>query len=157
MGCGMFWTQDCAPVTEIPQRHPGELGLDPDRLERARELLQQAIAHGAFPGAVALVARRGRVAAHWALGEAQVDPTRRPMQPDTVFDLASLTKAVAGATAALLLLEAGAWSLDDAVARFMPEFAAHGKQEVTLRHLLTHTAGFAGWVPTYVWARDPEG
>jgi len=50
----MFWTQDCAPVTEIPQRHPGELGLDPDRLERARELLQQAIAHGAFPGAVAL-------------------------------------------------------------------------------------------------------
>ena len=152
----MFWTQDCAPVTEIPERHPGELGLDPDRLERARELLQQAIAHGAFPGAVALVARRGRVAAHWALGEAQVDPTRRPMQPDTVFDLASLTKAVAGATAALLLLEDGAWSLDDAVARFMPEFAAHGKQEVTLRHLLTHTAGFAGWVPTYARASDPE-
>jgi CubicO group peptidase (beta-lactamase class C family) len=119
-------------------------------------LLEQAIAQGAFPGAVALIARRGRVAAHWALGEAQVDPTRRSMQPDTVFDLASLTKAVAGATAALLLLEDGAWSLDDAVARFMPEFAAHGKQEVTLRHLLTHTAGFAGWVPTYVRASDPE-
>ncbi|MGH2359772.1 MAG: serine hydrolase domain-containing protein [bacterium] len=135
---------------------PVELGFDADRLERARALLEQAIAQGAFPGAVALVARRGRVAAQWALGEAQVDPIHRPMQLDTVFDLASLTKAVAGATAALLLLEDGAWSLDDAVARFIPEFAAHGKQEVTLRHLLTHTAGFAGWVPTYARASDPE-
>ncbi len=156
MGCGTFWTRDCAPVTEMPQQHPVEVGLDPDRLERARGLLQQAIAQGAFPGAVALVARRGRVAAHWALGDAQVDPTRRPMQPDTVFDLASLTKAVAGATAALLLLEDGAWSLDDAVARFIPAFAAHGKQEVTLRHLLTHTAGFVGWVPTYARASGAE-
>ncbi|MGQ0548121.1 MAG: serine hydrolase domain-containing protein [Armatimonadota bacterium] len=135
---------------------PEELGLDPDRLERASGLLEQAIVQGAFPGAVALVARRGRVAAHWALGEAQVEPKRRSMQPDTVFDLASLTKAVAGATAALLLLEDGVWSLDDAVARLIPEFAVHGKQEVTLRHLLTHTAGFAGWVPTYARARDPE-
>jgi CubicO group peptidase (beta-lactamase class C family) len=79
------------------------------------------------------------------------------MLPDTVFDLASVTKAVAGATAALLLLEDGVWSLDDAVARFVPEFAAQGKGEVTIRHLLTHTAGFAGWVPTYARARDPEG
>jgi CubicO group peptidase (beta-lactamase class C family) len=78
------------------------------------------------------------------------------MRRDTVFDLASLTKAVVGATAALLLLEDGVWSLDDAIARFIPEFAAHGKSEVTVRHLLTHTAGFAGWVPTYARARDPE-
>jgi CubicO group peptidase (beta-lactamase class C family) len=78
------------------------------------------------------------------------------MTPDAIFDLASLTKAVGGATAALLLLEDGVWSLDDAVARFIPEFAQHGKRDVTLRHLLTHTAGFAGWVCTYAHATDPE-
>lgn len=133
-----------------------ELGFDSARLDRARALLEQGIAEGAFPGAVALIARHGKVIAHWALGNAQVYPERRPMLPNTVFDLASLTKAVAGASAGLLLLEDGVWCLDDAVARFIPEFAGHGKQEVTIRHLLTHTAGFAGWVPTYAWARDPE-
>jgi CubicO group peptidase (beta-lactamase class C family) len=135
---------------------PDDVGMDSEHLDRARALLKRAIAEGAFPGAVALVARRGHVVAHWALGHAQVEPVRRPMRPDTIFDLASVTKAVAGATAALLLLEDGLWSLDDAVARFIPEFASHGKQEVTLRHLLTHTAGFAGWVPTYARAHDPE-
>ena len=135
---------------------PDRLGFDPERLDKARLLLERAIADGAFPGAVALVARRGEVAVHWALGDAQVVPERRPMEPDTVFDLASLTKALAGATAALLLLEDGVWSLDDAVARFIPEFGANGKSEVTLRQLLSHSAGFGGWVAAYAHARDPE-
>ncbi len=93
---------------------------------------------------------------HWALGHAEVHPERRPMRPDAIFDLASVTKAVAGATAALLLLEDGVWCLEDAVARFIPGFGGHGKQEITIRHLLTHTAGFGGWVPMYACACDPE-
>ncbi len=144
------------PACDLPMAFPGDLGFDAERLDRARALLERAIAEGAFPGAVALVARRGRVVARWALGSAELEPERRPMAPDTIFDLASLTKAVAGATAALILLEEGVWSLDDAVARFIPEFAAHGKQEVTLRHLLSHSAGFAGWVAGYTRAREPE-
>jgi CubicO group peptidase (beta-lactamase class C family) len=128
----------------------------PERLERARAFLERGVQDGAYAGAVALVAVRGDVAVHWAVGNAQVEPERRPMQADMLFDLASLTKAVGGATAALLLLEDGVWSLDDAVARFIPEFAQFGKGEVTLRHLLTHTAGFAGWVCTYAHAGDPE-
>ena len=115
-----------------------------------------AIQQGAFPGAVALVARRGKIVAHWALGHTQVEPVSRPVQPDAIIDLASLTRPVAGATAALLLLEEGVWNLDDAITRFIPESGQNGKQELTLRHLLTHTAGFAGWLPTYVHARDPE-
>ncbi len=133
------------------------LSIDTDRLDRARGLLERAVEAGAFPGAVALVAHRGQVVAHWAVGHAQVEPERRPMRPDAIFDLASVTKAVAGATAALLLLEDGVWSLDDAVARFIPEFEANGKHEVTIRQLLSHSAGFAGWVPTYAFARNPEG
>jgi CubicO group peptidase (beta-lactamase class C family) len=78
------------------------------------------------------------------------------MQLDTIFDLASLTKPLAGGTAALLLLEDGVWSLDDPVVRFIPEFAAGGKEEVNLRQLLTHSSGLAAWAATYAHARDPE-
>src|SRR5438477_8187971 len=113
------------------------LTVVPDRLARAQAFLDNAIAEGACAGAVALVALRGEIVAHWALGHAQVEPESRAMTLDSIFDIASMTKAVAGATAALLLLEDGAWSLDDAVARFIPEFAQRGKRDVTLRHLLT--------------------
>jgi serine-type D-Ala-D-Ala carboxypeptidase len=147
---------DTPPSIAAEATAAAECGFDPERLAKARDYLRRAIADGAFPGAVALVARSGRVVAHWALGAAQVEPVHRPMRPDTVFDLASLTKAVGGATAALLLLEDGVWSLDDAVARFIPEFAARGKEGITIRHLLSHTAGFGGWVATYARAREPE-
>ena len=122
----------------------------------AQTFLERAVADGAFPGAVALIAVGGRVVARWAIGRAQVEPEARPMQLDTIFDLASLTKPLAGATAALLLLEDGAWSLEDPVARFIPEFAACGKVEVTLRQLLTHTSGLAPWAATYAHACDAE-
>jgi CubicO group peptidase (beta-lactamase class C family) len=137
-----------------PQR---SLHVDSQRLSRAKALLERAVDDGAFAGAVALVALGGRVVAHWAIGHAQVEPDPRPMQLDTIFDLASLTKPLAGATAALVLLEDGAWSLDDAVARFIPEFGACGKQDVTVRQLLTHSSGLGAWAATYAHAREPEG
>ena len=130
--------------------------LDVARLARARDFLERAAADGAFGGAVALIALSDDVVAHWAVGHAQSVPLQRPMQLDSIFDLASLTKPVAGATATLLLLEDGVWSLDDTVARFIPEFAANGKQAVTLRHLLTHSSGISAWAATYTRARDPE-
>ncbi|MHB8618454.1 MAG: serine hydrolase domain-containing protein [Chloroflexota bacterium] len=135
---------------------PQGLGFDTERLGKAYDLLRQAAAEGAFPGAVALVGRRGQVAAHWAVGHAQLEPEQRSVLPDAIFDLASLTKPVAGATAALLLLEDGRWSLDDAVTRFIPEFGQGDKGEVTIRHLLSHSAGFSGWVASYTNASDPE-
>jgi CubicO group peptidase (beta-lactamase class C family) len=134
---------------------PG-LAVDPERLGKAQAFLERAVAEGAFAGAVALIALGGRVIAHWAIGRAQVEPEARPMRLDTIFDLASLTKPLAGATAALVLLEDGAWSLEDPVARFIPEFAACGKGEVTLQHLLTHSSGLAPWAATYAHARDTE-
>jgi serine-type D-Ala-D-Ala carboxypeptidase len=130
--------------------------IDAARLERARALLERAAVDGAFGGAVALIALAGDVVAHWAVGDAQTVPDRRPMQLDSIFDLASLTKPIAGATATLVLLEDGVWSLDDTVAKFIPEFAANQKQVVTLRHLLTHSSGINGWSATYTRARDPE-
>ena len=136
----------------------GVEGVDRERLERARRVLERGVEQRAFPGAVALVSLRGETVAHWAVGHAQIDPAdrTRAMAPDTIFDLASVTKPVAGATAALLLLEQGELSLEDPVGRFIPELAANGRAEITVRHVLTHTSGLAAWLPLYCVAREPQ-
>jgi CubicO group peptidase (beta-lactamase class C family) len=76
------------------------------------------------------------------------------MRSDTIFDLASLTKVVAALPAVLLLLDRGLLALDDTVAHFIPEFAAQGKEGVTIHHLLTHTSGLAAWYPLYTRAHS---
>lgn len=116
------------------------------------EVVAQGWKEGAYPGAVALVARHGKIAATRAVGHAQVVPQARVMATDIIFDLASVTKVVAGVTAALLLVDANAWSLDDPVVRFLPAFATAGKGPITLRQLLTHTSGLPPWRPCYTAA-----
>lgn len=131
---------------------PAEAGLDPQRLEAAFALLAEEIGTGRLPGAVAAVVRRGVVVALRSMGWAQLYPERRVMAPDTLFDLASLTKVMATLPAVLVLLERGALRLDDPVSLYLPEFAGEGREEVRLRHLLTHTAGLPAGVP--LW-QDP--
>lgn len=128
---------------------PAEAGLDPSRLEAALALLAEEIGTGRLPGAVAVVARRGVVAVHRSLGWAQQQPERRLMQPDTLFDLASLTKVMATLPAVLQLLERGAFRLDDPVCHFFPEFSGEGREEVRIRHLLTHTGGLPPGLPLW--------
>jgi len=140
----------------LPVGDPERLGLVPDRLERAMGLLEEGLDTGAYPGAVALVARHGQIAAAAAIGQAQAVPEPRPMRLDTVFDLASITKVVAGVTAVLVLLDAGLICLDDPVARFVPAFGGAGKRAITLRHLLTHSSGLPPWLPCYAAATTAE-
>lgn len=70
------------------------------------------------------------------------------MQPDTIFDLASINK-IFTTTAIMKLYDQGFFKLDDPVAKYIPEFAQNGKENVTIRQLLTHTSGFPTWVPLY--------
>lgn len=120
-------------------------GLAPERLARVDGLLAAACAAGDVPGAVAVVARRGRPVYAGAFGAAALTPTPRPMRLETLFDLASLTKVVATLPSVLLLLEEGLFRLDDPVARFIPEFGSGGKERITLRQLLSHTSGLIWW------------
>lgn len=104
----------------------------------ARRLINAAIAEQQIPGAVWLAARGGKVLAHEAQGFA--DPEAGvAVTADTLFDLASLTKVAATLPVVLRLLEQGYIRLDDSLSRLLPEFPS---AEVTVRHLLTHTAGF---------------
>jgi CubicO group peptidase (beta-lactamase class C family) len=96
---------------------------------------------------VAARVRRGdEIVEHWSVrGMAVLRPERIPMKRETVFDLASLTKPIATTTAVLQLVHEGAIALDDPVAKALPTFAERDKDEVTVRHLLTHSSGLKPW------------
>lgn len=131
----------------LREGNPASAQMDPAGVQRAVEIVTEFIAKGEIPGAVIAVARHGTLLLHQALGWAATQPEQRPMQLDTRFDLASLTKVTATLPAVLHLLEQGDFRLDDPVQRFFPAFTGGGKERVTVRHLLTHTAGLAPWLP----------
>jgi uncharacterized protein YbbC (DUF1343 family)/CubicO group peptidase (beta-lactamase class C family) len=116
-------------------------GLDRTRLARIDEAVAEAIAARQLPGAVVVVGRGGTVAWQKAYGQRAVTPSPEPMTLDTIFDLASLTKAVVTAPAVMMLVEDGRIRLTDPVATFIPEFGKYGKDRVAVRDLLTHTSG----------------
>jgi serine-type D-Ala-D-Ala carboxypeptidase len=121
-------------------------------VDHVRAAVQTAVDNGVVPGAVALVRHRGEVLLHEALGSASVVPHARAMAPDTVFDLASLTKPLVGASVALALVDRGCFSLDEEVTTLLPELEQFRAKGVTLRRLLAHTAGVTGWRPIYTGA-----
>jgi uncharacterized protein YbbC (DUF1343 family)/CubicO group peptidase (beta-lactamase class C family) len=104
-------------------------------------VIEDAIEHNDCPGAVVVIGHHGRVVYKKAYGLRSLEPTREPMTLDTIFDLASLTKVVATTPSVLRMLELGQIRLNDSVATYLPEFAQNGKQEVTIRELLTHYSG----------------
>jgi CubicO group peptidase (beta-lactamase class C family) len=120
-------------------------------VEHASAVVSAAVDAGVVPGAVGLVRHHGDVVLHEAFGQASVDPPRT-MAPDTVFDLASLTKPLVGAAVTLALVDRGRCALDEEVTVWLPELDQLHGEGVTLRRLLAHTAGITGWRPVYTSA-----
>ena len=94
-----------------------------------------------MPGAVILIVHRGQVVFRKAYGLRSKQPVETPMTPDTVFDLASLTKPIATATSILMLVEQGQLRFTDRVAQYLPAFGQNGKEKITIEQLLLHTSG----------------
>jgi CubicO group peptidase (beta-lactamase class C family) len=109
----------------------------------------EAIAQGTFPGAVLLACRNEDIAYHRAFGSRSLIPEKTPLEPNTIFDLASLTKPLATAIAVMLLVREKKIRLDDRITRFIPTFGVFGKSPATVRHLLTHSSGLPGFKPFY--------
>ena len=116
---------------------------------RTLDVLQQGIADGLHTGAQVYISRNGKVIIDDAIGEMKPGV---PMTRNSLTLWMSASKPLAAICMAMLW-EKGLLSLDDRVARFIPEFAAHGKDAITLRHLLTHTSGFRG--PMNNYSADP--
>ena len=141
------------PLAEVP---PASAGVSAERLGRIESMIEKAVSDGTIPGAVALVARKGKIVHHKAYGLADTQ-SNRAMKRDDIFRIASQSKAIT-ATAVMILWEEGHFRLDDPVSKYIPEFrnvrvlngydeatvvwtGEPAKREITIRHLLTHTSG----------------
>ncbi len=126
------------------------------KLERVDRAVEKAISSGETPGCV-VRARQGEALAYeGAFGAACVSPQHHEARLDTIYDLASLTKVMATTPAVLLLVASGKLRLDQPVADVLPAFQEHGKSEITIRHLLTHSSGLRPWRAYFADLRERE-
>lgn len=153
--------------TQLVVAHePGPPGFLDDRLQRIDNAINAEISVGKIPGAVALIMKDGDVAYHKSFGLADIE-SETPMQTDSIFRIASMTKAVT-TVAAMTLYERGYFRLNDPIAKYLPEFGdmrvvsavdddgnvvttVAAKNPIRVIHLLTHTAGLGyPFIPSQV-------
>lgn len=142
----------------LPAAKPGDVGMSAERLALLDTLMNEALERKDFPGAVLLVAHKGRTVWRKAYGLSQWVPENRPMSVDMIFDMASVTKPVATATSIMILVERGRLRLLDKVKDYVPGFAPYllekgiPGEDARLWHLLTHTSG----LPPYTDPKEVE-
>ncbi len=120
---------------------PGRAAASTPRLGSLDSIVEDAIQDGQVPGAVLLVWHDGQVVYRKAFGNRSLEPRREAMTVDTAFDIASLTKVVATSVAVMQLVQKGDIRVNEPVAKYLPEFGQNGKEDVTIRQLLTHFSG----------------
>jgi uncharacterized protein YbbC (DUF1343 family)/CubicO group peptidase (beta-lactamase class C family) len=113
------------------------------RLSVVDAIIEDAVHDKLIPGAVVLIGHDGQVVYRKAFGNRALEPRREPMTVDTIFDLASLTKVIATTTSMMQLVERGKVRLNDPVMKYLPQFGQNGKEDITVRQLLTHYSGLA--------------
>ena len=119
---------------------------------------KKALRRGQVPGVVILIGNRENVLYRRAFGHRAIKPEKERMTLDTLFDLASLTKVVATTTAVMQLVESGKIGLEDPVTKYWPELQGNGKEQIMLRHLLTHYSGLGPGVSLNPdWSGTEEG
>ena len=113
------------------------------RLSVVDAIVQHAVDEHQIPGAVVLIGHEGKVVYRKAFGNRSLEPRRELMTVDTIFDLASLTKVIATTTSVMQLVEEGKVRISDTVVKYLPDFGQNGKDDITVRQLLTHYSGLA--------------
>jgi len=124
--------------------------IQADKLSAIDSVVVEEIEKGTFPGAVVLVGQGDKVLYHKSFGNEVIEPFIEPMTDDTIFDMASVSKPVGTATSILILWDQGKIDFEDKVGKYLPEFGVNGKEDVRLKHLLTHTSG----LPAYTNAAE---
>ena len=136
-----------------PSKEQKETKGTPLPQETIDQLVREAIDAKKVPGILVRVQQGGKVLLEKAWGNRAVEPTTEPLTPDTIYDLASLTKPIATSTAIAVLVDKGKLKWTDRVVQHWPEFAPNGKDNLTLEHLLLHTSGLIADNPM----KDYEG
>lgn len=133
------------------------------QFQRAFDVLRSGIAQRAFPGAAVGITHNGKLIAHKGLGHFTYDPSSPAITAETIYDLASVTKALATTSACMILHERGQLKLDQPLIELLPEFAAANsnnddlrRQQVTLRMLLAHSSGLPAYIKFFQTAHSKE-
>ena len=131
-----------APSDGLPARPAASVGMSAIRLETIDRIVKRGLTAGGYPGASVVVGRRGYAVFEKGYGRLGWGTSSPAVVPDeSIYDLASLTKVVGTATAAMILWDEGRLDLDAPVSKYVPAFSGGPKDDVTIRHLLTHTSG----------------
>jgi CubicO group peptidase (beta-lactamase class C family) len=136
---------------ELPQAKPEDVGMSSAKLDKVKAIVQAMIEKKETAGVVTIIARHGKIVQLETFGKMDIEADK-PMQPDTIFRIYSMTKPIT-TVAAMMLFEEGRFQLDDPVAKYLPElkgvrvYAGEGKEpvsptrDVTIRDLMRHTSG----------------
>lgn len=135
---------------------PEAVGLNSDTLQLIDTLAHWAIREQATPGCQVVVARRGAIVFSRSYGYQTYD-SLLPINEQTIYDIASVTKVAATTQAMMFLQEQGAITLDDQLSTYLPELRKTDKQNITIREALQHRAGLRSYVPFWQMTRDKYG
>ncbi|MFB6341163.1 serine hydrolase domain-containing protein [Saccharicrinis sp. FJH62] len=153
---GFAQTKSILSTPPLSEATAASAGMSEERLERIDDMLMECMNLNQIPGAVALVARNGKIVYYKSFGMADVQ-SKQPFKRDDIFRIASQTKAITS-TAVMMLWEEGKFRLDDPISKYIPEFkdarvlvsfndsdssytTRPANKPITIRHLLTHTSG----------------
>ena len=142
------------PVPTLVPASPNTVGMDPKLSHKLDSIVESAIRNGAAPGVALAVGRYGRLLHLRGYGRIDTAANSARVTDSTMFDMASLTKVVATTTAAMILEDEGRLNLDAPVASYLPELNDSAKAKITVRMILTHSAGFEAFAP--LW-KDTRG
>ena len=121
--------------------------------EEISEFLRERAEAADFPSAVYLAAEKGEILLEGAIGNSVVEPEIIPARPDTIYDLASMTKPLVTGLLVAKLIEKREIHLSNTVSRYFSEFDTVEKRGITVQNLLTHTSGLPAWRPFYLMCR----
>jgi CubicO group peptidase (beta-lactamase class C family) len=141
----------------LPGKPPAAVGMSAKRLAAIDRVVGRGIRAGGFPGASVIIGRRGAAVfsrgygrLSWVKDAARVDPDA------SIYDLASLTKAVGTTTAIMILYDEGRLALDARVVEYLPAFTGGWKDSITIRQLLTHRSGLPASRDLWKLATNPQ-
>ena len=144
-------------VGKLSTASPESVGMKSVELSAIEPLIQSTIAQKIFPGCQVLVARKGKIVYEKNIGKLSYDAISQPVSPNTIYDLASVTKVTATLQSLMLLYDQKRFNLDDKVSYYLPELKGTNKENLSIRDILWHQAGLVAYIPFWERTRIPLG
>jgi CubicO group peptidase (beta-lactamase class C family) len=145
-----------APPFFLPKTTPAAAGFDPVKLYAIDSITNDAIAKGATPGAVVLIVKDGKIAYQKAFGNYTYD-NAEPVQLESVFDMASVTKVCATTISIMKLYDEGKIDLKKKLGDYLPWVKGSNKEDLLIENILLHQAGLVSYIPFYKETIDSSG